>query len=196
MKPVLPDGETQVRTFICIDVPESIKTALGEFQAKLKRTPAQVSWVKPANIHMTLKFLGGVPTSKLDRVIAGTRRAAAGARPFELQVAGAGCFPSAKSPRVLWVGLAEVPPEIHGLYDGIENEMAAQGFEREKRGFSPHLTIGRLRSPENGRQIGELITAAGFGAQTFRAGEVIVMKSTLGPRGASYTPMAVVPLGV
>jgi 2'-5' RNA ligase len=194
MKPELQEEESQIRTFICIEVPETVKTALGALQAKLRPVPAEVSWVKPANIHITLKFLGGVLASKLDEVIAGTRRAAASGKPFELEVSGAGCFPSPKSPRVLWVGLANVPTDLNALYERIENEMYAQGFEREKRPFSPHLTIGRVRSPANSRQIGELITATGFGPERFRASEIIVMKSSLSPKGSVYTSMAVVPL--
>src|SRR5688572_8130706 len=144
-----PRGEV-IRTFICIEIPESIKERIGQLQEALRPIKAQVSWTKPSNIHLTLKFLGGVPASRVEGVRKAVERAASGISPFEVEVSGTGCFPSPRSPRVLWVGLSQLPEALKQLSAKLEDELERLGFAREKRKFSPHLTIGRLRAPNNG----------------------------------------------
>lgn len=188
------ENEPHLRVFICIDIPESIKTRLASLQSCLKSTGGEVSWVKPANIHLTLKFLGNVAQSRIAAVCDAVRQAAEVSGPFELEVGGAGGFPSSRAPRVLWVGLTDLPPDLVRLYNAVEDRMFKLGFEREGRKFSPHLTIGRLRSQQNARQLGERITASGFEPEQFSATEVIVMRSNLKPTGAVYTPLEIIPL--
>ena len=113
---------------------------------------------------------------------------------FEITVEGTGCFPAAKSPRVLWVGLTPLPEELRRLHSNIEAELEREGFAREVRRFAPHLTIARVRDPFKARPTVEALLAAGFATATFRASEVIVMRSDLHPSGSIYTPQAVVPL--
>lgn len=183
-----------VRTFICIEIPESIKEQIDHLQNTLKAIDAQVSWTKPSNIHLTLKFLGDVEATRIQKVIDAVERAAAGINRFEIEVSGAGCFPSARSPRVLWIGFSELPDALKQLHARVEDEFARERFAREKRKFSPHLTIGRLRGPKNAPQLAEALIASGFKPQTFKATEVIVMRSDLKPTGSIYTPQAVINL--
>lgn len=183
-----------IRTFICIEIPESIKSRISKVQETLRQIGAQVSWTKPSNIHMTLKFLGGVEASRIDRVSKALERAANGISPFEVEVSGAGCFPSPRSPRALWIGFSNVPEWLQQLCSNIEGELAREGFEREKRKFSPHLTIGRIRTPHNAARVAEALIAAGFETETFIATQVILMRSDLKPTGSIYTPQAVIQL--
>lgn len=183
-----------IRTFICIEIPASVKDRIAELQQTLKRANAQVSWTRPSNIHLTLKFLGDVEPSRIEDVRAAVEHAASFITPFELEVSGAGCFPSARSPRVLWIGLSNLPDKLKQLHAGIENELAKAGFPREAKRFSPHLTIGRVRNPQHSKHVAEELIAAGFAPETFRANEVIVMRSDLKPTGSVYTPQAIIPL--
>ena len=183
-----------IRTFICIEIPESIKSRINKLQESLRQIDAQVSWAKASNIHLTLKFLGGVEASRIERVSKALERAANGISPFEVEVSGSGCFPSPRSPRVLWVGFSKVPEFLQQLYSNIEDELARDSFEREKRKFSPHLTIGRIRTPNNAARVAEALIASGFESETFIASEVILMRSDLRPTGSIYTPQAVVRL--
>jgi 2'-5' RNA ligase len=187
-------GHDLVRTFICIELPEPVKQKMEVLENQLRAIDAQVSWVKPGNVHLTLKFLGGVPPQEIDGVSQAAERAARGTAPFEVEVGGAGCFPSPRSPRVLWVGLAVVPDPLINLYKRLEEELAPLGFEREKRRFAPHLTIGRLRSPRNGSELAQKLISIGFEPQQFVAREVIVMRSQLKPTGSIYTPLSIIPL--
>lgn len=183
-----------IRSFVCIEIPQSIKERLDQLQETLRQTDAQVSWTKPANIHLTLKFLGGVEASRIERVSKRLERAANGIGPFEVEVGGAGCFPSPRSPRVLWVGVSNVPEQLRRLYANIEDELAREDFPREKRRFSPHLTIGRIRAPHNSTRVAEALIASGFDSETFIATEVILMRSDLKPTGSIYTPQTVIQL--
>jgi 2'-5' RNA ligase len=187
------ESDDLIRTFICLELPDSIKQKMELLENQLRGVDAQVSWVKPSNVHLTLKFLGGVPQHKIDRVSEALKRASRDTAPFEVEVTGAGCFPSPRSPRVLWVGLAGVPDLLANLYDNLEKELAALGFQREKRRFAPHLTIGRLRSPRNGAELAQKLIGIGFESETFVARQVIVMRSQLKPTGSIYTPITIIP---
>ena len=183
-----------IRTFICIEIPDSIKERIRRLQETLRQTEAQVSWTKSSNVHLTLKFLGGVEASRIEFASKALERATSGVGPFEVEIGGAGCFPSPRSPRVLWVGVPNVAEQLRQLYSTIENELAREGFEREKRKFSPHLTIGRIRAPLNTASLTEALLATGFDPQTFIATEVILMRSDIKPTGSIYTPQSVVRL--
>jgi RNA 2',3'-cyclic 3'-phosphodiesterase len=184
-----------VRTFICIEIPESIKERIAELQRGLRRADAQVSWTKPSNIHLTLKFLGDVTRSRIERVSRAVERAASSSLPFEIEVGPTGCFPSPRSPRVLWIGLTGLPGSLKQLHECIEDELFREGFPREAKRFSPHLTIGRVRAPKNASRLAEELLATGFEPETFQAHEVIVMRSELKPTGSVYTPQAAITLG-
>ncbi|HEY7911998.1 MAG TPA: RNA 2',3'-cyclic phosphodiesterase [Blastocatellia bacterium] len=179
-----------VRTFICIEIPETIKQRIERLQATIKTAGAQVSWTKPSNIHLTLKFLGDVAASRIKEVEAAVRLAAGQVTEFEIEVGGAGCFPNTRNPRVLWVGLIALPEALSRLQRLMEDELEAKGFPRDSKRFSPHLTIGRVRSPERAREAVERLIAEGFEAERFVAHEVIVMRSDLKPTGSVYTPQA------
>lgn len=180
-----------VRTFICIEISNSISERIGNLQTKLKAIDAQVSWTKPSNIHLTLKFLGAVQAARIQNVVGAVQRAVLGINKFEIEISGAGCFPSSRNPRVLWIGLSEVPAALRQLHSNLEDELDREGFAREKRKFSPHLTIGRLRGPKNATHLAEILIESGFTAERFTASEVIVMRSDLKPTGSIYTPQAV-----
>ena len=183
-----------IRTFICIEIPDSIKSRIDQLQSTLRTVDAQVSWTRSSNIHLTLKFLGQVQASRIPRVCSAVERAAMDIERFTFEIGGAGCFPSPRSPRVLWIGLAEVPAPLMRLYDNLDDELSREGFAPEKRRFSPHLTIGRLRQPKNGPRIADLLITSGFDAETVSARSVIVMRSDLRPTGSIYTPQCVIDL--
>jgi 2'-5' RNA ligase len=187
------DSQSEViRTFICIDVSPSIKSRLAALQDELRKLDASVSWVKPANIHLTLKFLGDAPVAKLPQVIEAVRRVCDAASRFEVEASGAGCFPSPRKPNVLWVGLVHLPEALLSLQRKLEEALEAEGFARETKPFKPHLTIGRIRQPRNAQFVAAELLKGGFATECFPADEVIVMRSNLTPRGALYTPLATI----
>ncbi|MDI7277312.1 MAG: RNA 2',3'-cyclic phosphodiesterase, partial [Anaerolineae bacterium] len=140
-------GESEgVRTFVAIELDVDLRTTLGELQGRLRRAPlARLGrWVAPEGIHLTLKFLGNVPAGRVPELGEALRRACARIAPFEIAIAGLGCFPSYQRPRVLWVGVEEPTGSLERLYSAVERELERVGFRPEGRPFTPHLTLARV----------------------------------------------------
>ena len=178
-----------MRTFIAVELNEEIRKKIEEAESLLKKTETLVSWVKPGNVHVTLKFLGEVPEKQLENVYSGTQIALSGMRSFNMSLKNLGCFPDLKKPRVVWVGVDKGKVELSQMQRRIEEELYKLGFPKEDRKFSPHLTIGRAKSPKNMEKLVELIEKTDFKTEEVTVTEVVVMKSQLHRLGAIYTPM-------
>ncbi len=185
-----------IRTFIAIDVPNTVKTAVTAVQNDLRRMFPRdsVRWTRSEGIHLTLKFLGDVPEAEIPRVIEAVKDAAVEVSCFELVTTITGGFPNLRRPRVLWWGI-EGGGELLELQKRLDGRMKALGFEPEEKTFHPHLTVGRVN--EFSRESG---LAARFGelkleAIRWRAEEVNVMSSVLRPTGAEYTALGRLKLG-
>ena len=183
-----------MRTFIAIEIPSEVKSALAALQTELRRAGADVSWTKPENIHLTLNFLGEVDERRIGEVENVCVASAAEFQSFTLSLNDTGVFPNARQPRVLWVGLAGEIGKTSEMRKRIDDGLALIGFEREEKDFRPHLTIGRVKSNRNIRELLTLAGARQVPASPFVVAEIVLMKSELHPAGARYTPMARAPL--
>lgn len=176
-----------IRLFISVELPDGIKDRLAELISELKRSGAGIKWVKPQNLHLTLKFLGWVEDSQVDEIIELSAKSVAGAGSFKARFEGLGTFPGGKAPRVIWVGTAEGGGALCKLAKDLEKNMSEAGFRKEERAFKPHLTIGRVKERKGlaklTKQIGG-IKDAGFGEVL--VDRINVMKSTLAPNGPVY----------
>lgn len=180
-----------LRTFIAIELPQAVTHRAGQLIDKLNVTSAKVKWVAPHNMHLTLQFLGDVDVRKIPDVCQAVQTAVEPLEPFELQCLGAGAFPNAHRPRTVWLGAGGGEERAVQLHDEIEAGLAKLGFRSERRRFTPHLTIGRVRHSASGiRELGELIEKnAQFDAGTFRVDEVLVISSRLERTGPVYEPL-------
>lgn len=179
-----------IRTFIALDLPPAVQESLEHLCLDLQRTGAAVSWVKPGRIHVTVKFLGNVPTDRIDAISDALLRSVAGTKPFRLRPAGCGAFPSMKKMRIVWVGLQGDLDPLKTLQRQVEDVMASLGFNREDRAFKPHLTLGRVKGAKNIHALQEaLLDRQGFQLEAFDVTEAVLYKSELRPEGARYTPL-------
>jgi 2'-5' RNA ligase len=145
------------------------------------------------NVHVTLRFLGGVEAGRLDAVIDALAGALAGQPAFDLAITGLGAFPSTTRPRVLWAGIGEGAEAAARLAARIDAALVPLGFEPETRPFSAHVTLGRVRVPRRDARLAETLAAeTAFGRQ--RVERVSLMRSDLSPRGARYTELTALPL--
>jgi 2'-5' RNA ligase len=184
----------RIRTFIAVNLTDDLRARVIAVQDQLRAAAPSVKWVDPAGMHLTLKFLGGVDADVVDGVIAATAAAVADAVEFELTLLGAGAFPRASSARVVWVGATEGAEQMADLAGRLERALEPLGFEPERRPYSAHMTLGRVKSrpePEL-REAIERLREAPVGSM--RVTSVAVMKSDLTPRGAIYTRLAEAPL--
>lgn len=186
-----------VRCFVAVELPDEVRRDIDRQTVPIRETTGRlVKWVPAQNLHITLKFLGAVPVEKLPELYGLLEEAVSGFAPFGMEAYGTGMFPSAKSPRVLWVGLTGPGFEIlRAVRDGVEEACEKAGFGRESAAFKPHATVGRIR-PEgmkDRRAIAALVEGlATLQAHSFgmiRIEKITLMKSVLKPGGPEYSAL-------
>lgn len=179
-----------VRAFVAIRVSEEVERAIGELIDELRRPGDGIKWVTARNLHLTLKFLGpSVPIAKIENLKRELEKVAARTAAFEIDAAEVGGFPDLNRPRVLWVGLES--PALMELARAVEDTAERCGFEREKRAFSAHLTIARIRAPHGwARTMRALERARERRFGVCRVAEMAIYSSTLAPQGSIYEALA------
>src|SRR5260370_4355246 len=175
-----------MRLFVALEIPSSVRENLADLLTFLRAVSPQTRWVRPENLHVTLKFIGEVPQENL----AGIESALAGVRtdqPVTLDFRGVGFFPDEEHPRVFWAGI-EASPNLKILAAGIEQATEKLGTSRERRPFSPHLTLARFEPPRLPEKLRAAIpehAARDFGS--LRTNQFHLIESKLKPSGAEYT---------
>lgn len=177
------------RTFCAIELGDEVRERLAEHaqQLRQKNPQASASWTKPENVHLTLKFFGNISKEKLTRISEAAARVGSTFSPFQIRIGGTGVFPRRSRPQVLWIGIEDSSGRLSDLQQRLEEEFAREGFPKENRGYRPHLTIARLRRPEDARQLAEAHIQTKFGLTTIRVNEFVLFRSQLSPKGSIYT---------
>jgi RNA 2',3'-cyclic 3'-phosphodiesterase len=170
-----------IRTFIAFELPEEIKTLLGEIISALRPKAKEVKWVQPQGLHVTLKFLGDIDEKIVPGLSRGLDAIAQDYPPLPVYITRLGAFPDMKRPRVFWAGLSgdiRVMSDIAGRVDKICTPF---GLEPEKRPFRAHITIGRLKIPT------VVNVAQEVRESPFTIENIVLYKSELSPSGARYS---------
>ena len=180
-----------IRTFIAIELSDPIRAEIARIEGALKDKGGDIRWVHPENLHLTLKFLGDVDPEGIAKVKEGVRGAVQACPPFELVLSGAGAFPNPRRPRVIWVGVREEGELLRRVYRSIQHQLFRRRFPKEKKRFSPHLTVGRVRSPRGIEPVAEALQGLEVAPLAMAVEEIVVMRSDLYPTGPVYTQLAV-----
>jgi 2'-5' RNA ligase len=181
---------------LAIEIPRTILKKIEEVQDDLKSSRADVRWVNPEKIHLTLKFFGNIDESRIDPIVKSIERPTQTISPFSLKVRGVGAFPHLKNPRVIWMGLVDGKEVLVSFQKQLEKELEKIGFEPEERAFHPHLTLGRMKSSKGREELAgrmERHKEEEFG--NFQVERVVLFKSDLKPTGPIYTPLREINLG-
>jgi RNA 2',3'-cyclic 3'-phosphodiesterase len=180
--------EATLRAFVAIQLTNDIIGHAKALQDALKKHGLKLKWVKPQNLHLTLKFLGDIPQADATAIGAALKTAARDEAPLELTVQGMGVFPGIKRPRVLWTGFGGEVDRLKELQSRIEDQLQPMGYHREKRAFNAHLTLARIKGAVAPDRLLRAIEAVGcFQPQPFEVRSVMLYKSDLRPTGAIYT---------
>ena len=179
----------EIRCFIAIKLPTEVRNRISEYIVKLNGYTGDVRWVRAENIHLTLKFLGEIDLSRVDQIKQLLKPICSNFSPFNLNISGSGCFPGKKRPRVFWLGMEQgTENPLFGIHQWIEDKLEQINFDREKRRFSPHLTIGRVRARQQGdfSELFSFMERIPFASIQMIVSEIYFIQSNLTPTGAEY----------
>ncbi|RZB29966.1 MAG: RNA 2',3'-cyclic 3'-phosphodiesterase [Desulfobacteraceae bacterium Eth-SRB1] len=184
-----------IRIFIAFELPEKIIIFISKVQKDLQARGLKVKWVRPQNIHLTLKFLGNINETDTEMVGKAIRESACGYSPILLTTKGIGVFPNIKRPRVIWIGIAGQTKQLVSLQKGLDEKLDAIGFPKDNRPFTGHLTIARVKGKINPQRLIDAIKYySEFESETFIADNIYLFKSDLKSSGAVYTKLSSITL--
>jgi 2'-5' RNA ligase len=182
----MPVPET-IRSFIAFDVenPQVIER-ITSIQKLLAETGADLKLVEPENIHITIRFLGNIPAKMVDKIYEGMKMTEF--LPFDIRIRGVGAFPNTRNPRVLWAGITEGADKLKSIFNRLEPYLRSLGLPSDPKGFSPHLTIARVRSGRNRAQLTRCLEEnMDYEFGVIRANCLRLKRSDLTPKGPIYT---------
>jgi len=182
-----------MRLFIAVDISDEARSAAAAHISELRSGYPRVkaSWVRPENLHMTVKFLGETPEKKIHAIKQALVSAAAAIRPFEIQLSDPGSF----GKRVLFINTADEGGGLNAVHANVEAGLDPLGFEHENRAFRPHITIARIRDSRGTTELINAHNAAELSPIRMTATGLTLYQSTLGPGGSRYQPLARIPFG-
>lgn len=183
---------SRLRTFIAVDPGKTIRDRMVALQDALARAGAEVKWVEPDNLHVTLLFLGEVVDKEIPEVCRAVSEVTRRHAPFRMSVEGTGCFPNARRPRVLWVGVGQGEAELCALHDDLEQPLLDLGcYRREGRRFTPHITLGRTKKDDSHEELAAaLAKKSDWKGGEIAVQELLVMSSELRSDGPEYTVLS------
>jgi 2'-5' RNA ligase len=183
-----------LRLFIAVDIPEQIRKEVSDFIEILKKYDADVKWILPENLHLTLKFLGSISDTLPGKIRESLLPLVSSHESFSLSVQRTGVFPNEKHPRVLWIGIVD-SDRLKALRDDIDQTLSSAGFPRDDKIFHPHLTLGRVKSQKGMISLmNEFRTFHDRLFGDFVVDRIKLMRSDLKPRGPEYTCLHDLPL--
>lgn len=178
--------DNTIRCFIAIELSEKIRNALRDIEEELKPNIPGIKWVRPENIHLTLKFLGHISANAVESVKTSLKEIAENTIPFAIRLSSPGVFPAPERPRIIWVGIDKGANESKALADAI-NDMAAKfGIEKENRPFHPHLTLGRIDFIKDKIALKNAIFSIKIPPAEMAVSKITLFQSILAREGAVY----------
>jgi 2'-5' RNA ligase len=176
-----------MRAFVAVDLAQEVLAEIEQFVARMEARLPGARWVVTTKLHLTLRFLGESDERQLATLAASLESIGSRYRPFTVRYRGIGFFPSARRPRIFWVGLDDPPEDLLNIHKDLEAAVRESGFEPERRPFSPHLTLARFRNPRPHPRFQEI--AREFESQDFgtsRVPDLVLYQSILKREGAEY----------
>jgi 2'-5' RNA ligase len=183
-----------LRLFIAVDVPDPVKADLANAIAPFRERIPGARWTRPSGWHVTLKFLGSTWPRLVEEVREAVATVAQGAGPFDSRLTDVGAFPSVRRARVIWAGLADPDTRFTRLVADLD-EALVEHFVPEKRAFTPHLTLARLTPPRDVDEFAPDLPGMSVASDRFSVDRLVLYRSHLSPKGATYEPLLAAPLG-
>ena len=184
-----------IRAFLAVELPDALRQDLAALQATLRESGADVKWVEPANLHVTLKFFGEIDDTRIPSLSAALEPVLRPIVPFPIRFGGLGAFPSSASPRVIWVGISSGVEALVALARAVEGACASCGFPPDTHPFAAHLTIGHVRAPKHLATLSHRIQTTRFqDDRQVAVTQVTLFRSILSASGPTYLPLGTMTL--
>jgi len=176
-----------IRSFVAFDIDnESVLKRFSEVQTTLAKTGADLKLVEPKNIHITMRFLGDIPANMVDQIHEAMKKVSFSA--FDCEIHGLGAFPDLRYARVVWAGMRRGADELRSVFNQLEPNLRQLGFKPDPKGFSPHLTLARVKTGRNKAELARCVQElADYDFGVVRADCLRLKKSVLTPRGPVYS---------
>ncbi len=175
-----------MRLFVAILLNDSVKSKLTKLQRRLSGQCEGVRWTKPEQLHITAKFIGEVKDRDVPEVCSAVSRAALRSRPFEMSISGCGCFPEHGPIRIVWARIKEDSGALHDCIDALESELESIGYPRERRPFSAHITLGRIRDDRSNDLYRSLVDKKELESKPQSVSSMVLISSKLASWGPTY----------
>ena len=187
-----PEKAKSWRLFCAFELPEELRSRIREHIERVREAvpEAAASWSRVENIHLTVNFFGNVAPEKVAGISGAASRVAKEFSPVQIEVGSTGVFPRPSRAQVLWIGINDSSGRLSNFQHELETEFATQGFAKEDRAFRPHLTIARIRRPENSRRLAETHLQLKFSSVEIVLSELVLFRSELSSKGSKYTPIS------
>ncbi|MGC8896061.1 MAG: RNA 2',3'-cyclic phosphodiesterase [Candidatus Bathyarchaeia archaeon] len=178
-----------IRSFIAFDIDnESILKRITEVQNLIVKTGADLKLVEPKNIHITVRFLGNITTPMVEKIYEEIKKVQF--TPFNVKIQGVGAFPNLRYPRVVWAGITEGADQLRSIFNQLEPRLRGLGFAPDPKGFSPHLTIARVKSGRNKAELAKCLTEnTSYELGVVNAACLRLKRSDLTPKGPIYSTL-------
>ena len=181
-------AEAHIRAFVAIEIGDAARAACAELIQRMRLMPARVTWVRPENLHLTLRFLGDVSEDQIATLAAQIRPELALLASFDATLRGVGVFPHPRRPSVIWTGFESANSDVAAIQPIVEHAASAIGLTPETRPFVPHVTLGRVRrESQKGGVFAVLESVNPFATDAFTVDAVSLFSSELTPQGVRYT---------
>ena len=188
-------SEKLIRTFLSIPVPLEVRSKKNMLYSTLEESPAKINWVKNVQLHLTIKFLSHTPESIIEKIINDVGSVTNTLRPFEIIIESTGCFPIKDRPRVLWMGVNGNLDPLYDLFTKIDSALDLLGFPKEKQGYTPHITLARIKYPQKWTPDISTFLKSSYDPIDFPIDRVQYFSSELLPSGTVHTLLKSFPLG-
>jgi 2'-5' RNA ligase len=182
------------RTFVAVDLPKLVKMEIDKLISDLRETAPDIRWVKAANLHLTMRFLGDIPKDSIAVLAGELSKNLSGFGPFEISLRGIGGFPNLKKARVIWIGGGQGLELLEGLAPLVEKSCRNCGFGPADKPFSSHLTLGRVKFPKGHERLISIVDSLNYETPLFTVEEIVVFRSELSPAGPKYTRLEAIRL--
>jgi len=187
--------EKLLRTFLAVPVPRDVSSKKNMLYSTLENVDGDINWVKNAQLHLTMKFLGHTPESAIIDVIDHVEKITPNMNPFDLKIEETGCFPVPTRPRILWLGLKGNLVLLKSMVESIENVLEPLGFPKESRDILPHITLARIKYPQKHTPNVDPFLKSSYDPIDFPVDRMQFFSSELLPSGAVHTILKTFPLG-